>query len=258
MVGKSAHGRNGKLGYYEHAWATIKGSYVPGLKRQCAPYRVLAKQLEPAVWDKVWKVIMDDNYAQEVLREARQNHERNPGSRELEKQNQTVFSVEQQIERLSARLATLPDTIDATPIYRQMEKLQDMKKAAEEKRNALKSSGCIKDPPADLKTYTAFREYMRNMLLQNDSPKTRAQILRSVVRKILITPEGATVKMQTGSTFIKIYLNQFCENDGGAPEEFDQALNKKRAMDQALSPTNPKKLGVGGSNTCQIGRGGGI
>ena len=35
LVGKSAHGKREKIGYYEHAWATKKGSHIPGLKHKC-------------------------------------------------------------------------------------------------------------------------------------------------------------------------------------------------------------------------------
>ena len=47
MVGKSAHGNGGKIGYYEHASMTVPGATVPELERSCFPIRAQAKLLEP-------------------------------------------------------------------------------------------------------------------------------------------------------------------------------------------------------------------
>ncbi len=53
MCGKSAHGNGGKIGYYEHSWATKKESCLTKKTFSCNPHRVLAKKLEPLVIEKV-------------------------------------------------------------------------------------------------------------------------------------------------------------------------------------------------------------
>ncbi len=58
----------------------------------------------------------------------------------------------------------------------------------------------------------------------------------------MITPNGAVAKMQTGSSFIKMYLNQFSEKRDWNNESFDRALKEKRAMDQALRTVEPYLL----------------
>jgi site-specific DNA recombinase len=42
MVGKSAHGKQEKYGYYEHACSTKKNTASPGSKRKCEPYRKIS------------------------------------------------------------------------------------------------------------------------------------------------------------------------------------------------------------------------
>ncbi len=100
LPGKSAHGRNGKVGYYEHAWTTKKGSHIPGLKHQCWPYRVLEKDIEATVWNEVKNVLSDDNIVREIMEEAAKAQRLNPGSREAERYRQTIFSADEKLETL--------------------------------------------------------------------------------------------------------------------------------------------------------------
>jgi hypothetical protein len=53
MPGKSATGNVGKVGYYEHSWATKRDATLSKKIFRCEPHRVPAKKLEPLVWGKL-------------------------------------------------------------------------------------------------------------------------------------------------------------------------------------------------------------
>jgi site-specific DNA recombinase len=177
LLGKSAHGRYGKYGYYEHALNTKRGSVVPGLKHRCKPQRIRATDLEPLVWGAITEVMMSEKVAGELLSEALKTHRRNPESKEAERCRQTVFSVDQQLETLAERLSSLPATISPTPIFKQMEKLEGIKNTAQSKLTQLDRAGATVDEPAELKDYRLFLATLREILKVSDCPNTRAYIL---------------------------------------------------------------------------------
>ena len=94
--------------------------------------------------------------AQGLLDSAKRAHRLNPGSKEAEKCNQMVFSLDRQLEVLAERLSTLPSEISPTPIYKQMEKLENRKKEAQKKLSELESSGFVKDEPCEMKDFKKF------------------------------------------------------------------------------------------------------
>lgn len=255
LSGKSAHGKREKIGYYEHAWATRKGSHVPGLKHRCWPYRVLAKEIEPAVWQEITKVLTNDDVAKDLMNEAVKSFRLNPGSREAERHRQTVFSVDEKLETLSERLASLPSSVSPTPIYKQMEKLEALKKEAELKLRQLESGGVAVGMPIELKSYEVFRERLRDFLKGNPVPEAKATIARYLIRWIKVHPDGFDINWALGDSYVKCVLASW--SDSKNSEKSDGLKAKKRAEGFAFSPT-PAPEGVGCSNTVDIGRGGGI
>ncbi len=259
LPGKSAHGKREKIGYYEHAWATKKGSHIPGFKHECFPYRVLAKEIEAAVWAEIEKVLTDDKVCKEIYLEAMKFHKLNPGSREVERYRQTIFSVDEKLETLSERLATLPKSISATPIYHQMEKLESLKKDAENNLRKLELNGVGSSEPIGLKTYAIFRESLREMLKLNNSAKMKAQIARFLIRSIKVHSDGFDINWAFGEDYVKCLLASW------------QTLNKPSGRNTGLSQNNrgaqtyyfttnvtPDTKKVGCSNMLTNGRTGGI
>jgi site-specific DNA recombinase len=86
MVGKSAHGRSGKVGYYEHGWSRRRQACldVKSLST-CRPYRLQAKKLEPAVWEIVSNYLKSPKAAQELIRAAEAVHRERSKSSESRK-----------------------------------------------------------------------------------------------------------------------------------------------------------------------------
>lgn len=264
LVGKSAHGNAGKVAYYEHAWSTIKGTYVPGLKRQCEPYRVLAKQIEPVVWREVSNLIENPKFAEEILKEAKKFHLLNPGSKEIEKSNQEIFSVDRQLELLAERLASLPHTISPAPIYKQMEKLEERKFKAQDRIAALRESGVMRDEPAEMRDFEKFTQSLKAILESEDSLKVKAKVIQALVSKIVVMREGLEIFFKVGESYVKLFTKPETEKKPWLGNEFHaeqgeaEFRQKNRADLSVISPNAiqnfQKKLGVGGSNTCEIGR----
>tara|TARA_B110001454_G_scaffold155806_1_gene145097 strand:+ start:3968 stop:5665 length:1698 start_codon:yes stop_codon:yes gene_type:complete len=239
LIGKSAHGKREKIGYYEHALSTKRMAIDPSLKRGCFPYRTLAKIIEPCVWRELENLITSKNFAEELLNSAQRSHRLNPGSKEIEKYNQTIFSTEQQIEILAERLSVLPKEISATPIFKQMEKLESLKRLSQEKLNEMTKNGFIKDIPCDLKTYEAFLDSLKIVLSRNGSEnmKFKTRMIRTLVDKILVTQDGLEIYFKIGSSYVASFLEE----------------SKKKPKGDSLGSDLAQNLGVSCSSTCQIG-----
>lgn len=260
MIGKSAHGKTCKVGYYEHASTTIPGANVPGLKRSCDPIRVRARLLEPALWEQIVSLLKEENFAQGLLDSAKRAHRLNPGSKEAEKCNQMVFSLDRQLEVLAERLSTLPSEISPTPIYKQMEKLESRKKEAQKKLSELESSGFVKDEPCEMKDFKKFLLVLEGLLQREDNLKMRQKIIRYLVNKIYVLPDGFEVHFNVGETYIKVFMINY---EGGKSRsrlqkqtELDTS-DQNKALPEPFSGNASQFLGHKSSNTCFIGARGG-
>jgi hypothetical protein len=129
LPGKSAHGNGGKIAYYEHGWATKRNACLNKEFFKCEPNRVLAKRLEPAVWEKIVELLQNPQMAQKLLENAKKDHESKGASQQRDKLRVKVRSIEAQIEALVEHLAKVPKDISPAPIYAQMQKLESLKKA---------------------------------------------------------------------------------------------------------------------------------
>jgi site-specific DNA recombinase len=206
LSGRSAHGKKEKIGYYDHGWASKKGSHVPGLKHQCWPFRVLAKEIEPAVWREIEKILTDDKICQELFAEVSKLHKSNPTARESEKYRQTIYSLDEKLETLSERLASLPRSVSPTPVYHQMEKFESLKKEAQERLSRLASDGASLAVPVELSTYAIFRDTLYSLLRQNGSSTMRTQIARYLIRWIKVHPDGFDINWAFGDNYIKCLI----------------------------------------------------
>ena len=259
MVGKSAHGSTTKVGYYEHASNTVPGAHVPALQRTCNPVRVQAKLLEPALWNEIINLFSEEKFAQELLASARRAHQLNPGSKEAEKYNHVTFNVDRQLEVLAERLSSLPQSISPTPIYKQMEKLEEKKREAQSKLAEMQSSGFVKDEPCELQDFQRFLKAISEILRRDDNLKVRQKVIRYLVHKINVLPDGFEVHFKVGESYVKIFLIKL--DHGETQQKKAQALSdslglgldKKNALLEISSGNASQFLGHFSSNTCQNG-----
>jgi len=257
MLGKSAHGRKEKYGYYEHSKATKKGTCIPGFKHQCDPYRIRATDIEPMVWNSIVELLADEKVAVALLDEATKSYRRNPESKEAEGSRQTVFSVDQQLETLAERLSSLPKTISPTPIFRQMEKLEIIKTQAQNKLAQLEQAGATVDAPVELNDYLQFLEVLRDILRdKGDCPKTKVYLVRQLVKNIQVSPEAVFINFAVGSFYVHSFLLRQGLQGHDLTGKNSGVENKKGVSDFVANPSFsicPNIPSVGGSNTLTNG-----
>ncbi|MFM8314793.1 MAG: recombinase family protein, partial [Deltaproteobacteria bacterium] len=74
LCGKTAHGRIGKVAYYEHSWATRRQACLNKKIFSCNPNRILAKTLEHHVWEKVEELLKRPETGTDLINKAKEKH----------------------------------------------------------------------------------------------------------------------------------------------------------------------------------------
>lgn len=184
MVGKSAHGNGGKISYYEHGWATKKEGCLVQKAIKCSPFRVQAKKLEPAVWEKVLNLISKKDMAEELIKEAERIHAGQSKNSERGRIQAKISTINSQIEILSERLAELPKDISPEPIYRQLTRLQDLKRE-EENRLAKVEGPSHNDKPVQLTDYRKLLDGLRTL-----GGSAKETVIQTLINKVVVTPDG--------------------------------------------------------------------
>jgi site-specific DNA recombinase len=193
MSGKSATGNSGKVGYYEHVWATKRDSGLTKKVFHCDPHRVPAKKLEPLVWSEFLRFVNDPKFVQMIFRNVQALHQENPHRKERERAKEKLFGVTSQIEALAERLSELPKSVSATPIYAQMERLEGVKKEQELALKDFDLSQPSKERLAKFESFEAFAKSYRSLLLKDLDHDQRKQILQKFIRKVEVGPDSAKV-----------------------------------------------------------------
>jgi hypothetical protein len=184
MPGKSATGNGGKVAYYEHVWATKRDAILSKKMFRCEPHRVPAKKLEPLIQDKMRSMLLTKSFMKQILENVKTKHKDNPLRKDEERLKAKIFGVNSQIEALAERLAELPKSISPAPIFRQLERLEEVKKENEEQLKNLKTSGRSSlDRIADLEKFENFAIHYKHFL--KDATVTELkQILQKFIRKV--------------------------------------------------------------------------
>ncbi len=193
MSGKSATGNGGKVGYYEHVWATKRDATLTKKSFKCAPHRVPAKKLEPLVLEKVQTLLTDPRFMRELLKRVEAHHRENPRRKDEERLKAKLFGINSQIEALAERLAELPKTVSAQPIYRQMAKLELVKQEHEGSLMRLKANGQTSlSRLVGLSSFQEFSSHYREFL-KTAGPDQTKMILQKFIRKIEVGTESVKI-----------------------------------------------------------------
>ena len=198
MCGKSAHGNGGKIGYYEHTWSTKTQSCLSKKVFDCQPHRILAKRIEPVVWQDVKRLICSENYARELFEEASRLGGQTSLKAELDKMRAKISSLEKQIEATTERISELPKGINAQPFYDQILRLQNAKDDLEREHEETKGKEFERDEPLDLTDFNAFATSLRDLITATTDPELQASICRKVIQKIEVSPIGITIHYHVG------------------------------------------------------------
>lgn len=132
-----------------------------------------------------------------------------------------------------------------------MEKLELRKKEAVAKLAELNETGVIRDEPSDLKSFEKFTTALKEMLASNDDSKMKAQIVRALIRKILITPDGAEFYFKVGETHVKTLTHQWSKSAVDLSPSRDQKKNGSHSIGSRADAEQILRLV--GSNTCLNG-----
>lgn len=233
MPGKSATGNSGKVGYYEHAWATKRDSTLTKKIFRCEPHRVPAKKLEPLVWQKLIALISKPEFMSDLLSRVRKHHEANPLRKEQERFKSKISGLTSQLDGLAERIAELPKEVSAAPLYKQMERLESLKKENEKALQDLMVGGRSINRIVGLDTFEGFAKQYRNFI-KEASVTEQKQIVQKFIRKI-----------EVGTETVKIH---FIVDE----EHFKRELALKEAGSRSASNASDCSLNYG-SNTLTFG-----
>ncbi len=198
LTGKSAHGLGGKIPYYEHGWSTKRQGCLVKKVFDCNPNRVLAKKLEPAVWEQVERLLANPIFAEDLIAEAQSLHQKKTQNSEIKRIKERIQGINSHLEALAERLAQLPKSVSAAHIFKTMEKLEAQKIEETARINDLGGeNGTIEQPVA----LSSYREFLCGLNKLAQDPKAgpdRAKVVQSLIHKVEIKPDGFRLHFYVG------------------------------------------------------------
>ena len=88
-----------------------------------------AKKAEALVWTEFCRLLENDLFILELQSRVRELYSENDESSEKEKLKAKLYGINSQLDALAERIAVLPVTVSPAPLFKQMEKLEGVKKA---------------------------------------------------------------------------------------------------------------------------------
>lgn len=185
MPGKSATGRSMKVAYYEHAWGTKRDATLTKKLFKCEPHRVPAKKLEPLVMEKFTELMTKPEFMQLMLEKVKALHHENPLRKDQERLKAKIYGVSSQIDGLAERLAELPKGVSAAPIYKQMERLENIKADHEQELEELKQTGRSSlDRVVNFEKFEDFVSHYKKFLTEAIPPNDLKLMIRKFIHKV--------------------------------------------------------------------------
>ena len=208
MCGKSAHGRNGKVGYYEHSWSMRKNSTLTKKALDCGMFkRVPAKKLEPLIDEIVLKILKEENFANNLILEAKKIHQENYSVKsQLQEVKKEISSYKAQSKALTERIAKLPVDVPADSFYEMLKTLKEKSNKAENKLLEVKNKeGIGVDIPAEIKDYRKYTEILDKIWSSTKKRdcEFKNKMIKRLISKIEVSNEGVVVHYHVGKNQIK-------------------------------------------------------
>lgn len=261
LSGKSAHGNAGKIPYYDHAWTAKLENVSAKTTKRCDPHRVLAKKLEPVVWEAVKDFLLKPEFFSEILLEAKAISELNTPKKELERKNKKIYEINMQLDALSERLGLLPKSVNPKHVFDQMEKLSLQKQTLEGDIKEIKSTQNFERNAVDIEDFEIFRQAMIDLLENENDPKIKNSIILKVVEKIVIKGNEVEIYFFVGERYYKreLDLSSSLKNDLkplGSEKRYTSPLPVFHGNlgESDLVNFKPKNFYDTGSKTFEIGR----
>lgn len=185
MPGKSATGRNGKIPYYEHSWATKRESCLTKKTFKCDPTRVQAKKAEAQVLEEFSRLLDKDEFILELQSRVRELHSENDESSEKEKLKAKLYGINSQLDALAERIAILPAAVSPGPLFKQMEKLEAVKKDLQDRLLKVKETN-LSERLVSIETFEEFKRIAKKTLLDNTDFNIKRSILQKFIHRVEI------------------------------------------------------------------------
>ncbi len=277
MSGKSAHGNGGKVGYYEHSWATKSQSCLSKKVFSCEPHRVQAKLLEPAVWDDLKMLLNDQKYRQVIFEEAKAHAKTFSLKAEVEQAQAKITSLQNQLEATTERITELPKGINANIFFDQILRIQKSKEEYEMKLSEIKADNVNYESPLSVEAFEQFTKDLKQLATKTTDPNIQASICRKLIQKVEVSTTGIVIHYHVGDHHFKNEFEPASKLEGIPKSEVEsrfQGLAEKSAGPFFTSRPLPKysrraggtisltqsnfsdfKTAVDGSNSLLNGRG---
>jgi site-specific DNA recombinase len=232
LSGKSAHGNGGKVAYYAHAYQKKLQENLAGPVHICdSHHRIQASRIEPLVWRDVKAFLTDEALARELLAKAKAAVPVDSGQDLVAKQEAALTRAEAQVEALAERIAVLPRGLDPNALYLQLEKLQVERERLARGLEEVRTAAEPVDEYISLESLEAFTVGLRKQLDQGDqSPEIQAAIIRKIVGRIDVLPDGYEIFFHAGMNH---YAAELGDSSGSAVLRLGEIGHKKRP---AFSP----------------------
>ncbi len=242
LPGKSAHGNGGKIPYYEHGWATKRQAFLNKKVFTCSPHRILAKIIEPLVWEQIQSLMTHPEMVHSILAESRNIFELETPKAELEKLKQKQIGIEDQLEALAEHLTKIPKGVSPLLIFNQMKKLEELRAEYFNKIQLLEKEQGLSDPPASLKDYQSLLQALKLFLAKNEKQELKNKIALKLIEKVEVFPDRVQIYFKIGKSCIFQGIAQMTDQPW--------LINPEKQGSPNFLPN--------GSNTIDFGRGGEI
>ena len=248
LSGKSAHGRNGKIAYYEHAWITKSQGQLNKKFYPCEHHRILASKIEPVVWRETKRFLTDSKMVEDMIGEAREFRAKQKKGSEKEKLKAKISTLTSQLDALAERLSQLPKSVSPTPIFKQMEKLEGFRTELEVQFASVTEHGPTDEMPVSLEDLDQYRKTLSALLEKESDPQVQEHIISRFIERVSVTRDGVDLDFIVGKNH---YSRELALAGSRRSKGSDQI--KKGSRSEPL----PRFLKDSGSNSLTIGGGGG-
>jgi DNA invertase Pin-like site-specific DNA recombinase len=230
MPGKSANGRNGKVPYYEHSWATKRESCLSKKTFKCDPHRVQAKKIEPLVWTEFCKFLDSKEFILSLMEKVKALHGHNDEEQERKRLKSKIGGLNSQLEALAERLEILPKTVSPGPLFKQMEKLEAAKKEHQERLMQLKELNLDQRLVA-IETLESFAKVASKTLKETEDFNVKRMILQKFIRRVEIGVESVKIFWNLDKDFYEteLKIKEFSPaNSAGEASSYLNGLEGKK------------------------------
>lgn len=242
LCGKSANGEAGKIAYYDHSYSTKRQGTLAEKSFNCRPMRFLAKRLEPIVWQAVIDLLKTDSSAAVLIAKANEHHKGGDQKKERERLKDKIYGINGQLDALTERLSQLPKEVSATPIFKQMQKLELTKGELEVLVLKFDSALLAEDRPISIGEYNELLNVLRNDISCLIDEKSKVNLIERLIHKVEVFDTEVYVQFYIGAKKIKREL--------ALASSLSLKNNKSYLMQSSVSSTSLQNGDSGTIRTC--------